>query len=259
MSEVFLRAVIYVSTAMYAAALIFHVLDLRRLGVPLFITAEVGSVFLVVYNFIANDYVPFVSMYQVLTFVTVILGAIYFCMGYLRNEKWTAPYIIACSLVFSVGLCFMDINAVWQFPPALRSVFFVPHILLYIIAYSMAALAFAMTVTKLFYRGNSGRIARLDCGIYDCVCVLYPCMTAGMLFGAIWANEVWGAFWSYDIKECWSLTTWLMFTSWLHLRRDSRFAKYRDILIILGFAAVIVTFFFVNGMSGATGSMHTYN
>lgn len=259
MSEVFLRAIIYVSAVMYAIALVLYICKKSKIGRLFWGTAVAGSVSLVVYNFIANDYVPFVSMYQVLTFVVVIFGVIYLFTAYFRDGKWTAPYIIGCSAFFSLGLCFMDINAVWHFPPALRSVFFVPHILLYVIAYGMAAVAFAMTVTKLLLRGNSDLQNRLDGGIYDCVCVLYPCMTAGMLIGAIWANEVWGAFWSFDIKECWSLVTWLLFTSWLHVRKSAGLAKYRDIILILGMAAVIVTFFFVNGMTGAGSSMHTYS
>lgn len=259
MSDTILRTIIIIATVCYAAALVLYLFKQTKPGAVFWILAEAGSVTLVVNNFIVNDYVPFVSMYQVLTFASALFGAVYLYMAFLRGGAWAAPYVIGCSLILSMGLCFMDINSVWHFPPALRSVYFVPHILMYVISYIMAAAAFAMTVTKLFVRRDELRLKQLDGGIYDCVCVLFPFMTAGMLCGAVWANEVWGAFWSWDLKECWALVTWLIFMTWLHFRRSPKLAKYRDILLILGFASVIVTFFFVNMMNAAEPSMHTYN
>ncbi|MGN1346927.1 MAG: cytochrome c biogenesis protein CcsA [Eubacteriales bacterium] len=259
MSESLLRCLIAGSAVLYAAALLLFLTNRQKSGRWIWLLAEILSVTLVVNNFVVNGYVPFVSMYQLLTFAAALFGAVYLYLSFLRDAKWSAPYFIGCSLVVSVGLCFMDIRSVWHFPPALRSVWFVPHILVYVISYLMAAAAFAMTVTKWFVRDDPVRIRRLDGGIYDCVCVLFPCMTMGMLFGAVWANEVWGAFWSWDIKECWSLVTWLMFMTWLHVRRSARLSGLRDVLLAAGFVCVVVTFFFVNGMAAAGTSLHTYN
>ncbi len=259
MSDTILRTVILVQTVCFGAAFVLYLFGKRKTGIPFWILAEVCAVTLVGNNFLVNGYVPFVSMYQILTFAAALFGAVYLYCALLRDGRWSAPYFIGCSLVVSVGLCFMDIADVWQFPPALRSPWFLPHILVYVISYLMAAAAFAMTVTKFFVRGDKLRLKQLDGGIYDCVCVLFPCMTMGMLFGAVWANEVWGAFWSWDIKECWALVTWLMFMTWLHIRRNPGMTKFRDAVMIAGFVCVIVTFFFVNGMNAAETSMHTYN
>ena len=259
MSDTTLRTIIILATVCYASAFVLYLLKKTKPGAAFWILAEAGSVTLVVNNFVVNDYVPFVSMYQVLTFASALFGAVYLYMAFLRDGKWAAPYVIGCSLIVSMGLCFMDIHSVWHFPPALRSVYFVPHILMYVISYTMAAAAFAMTVTKFFVRKDELRLKQLDGGIYDCVCVLFPFMTAAMLCGAVWANEVWGAFWSWDLKECWALVTWLIFMTWLHFRRSPKLSKYCGILLILGFASVIVTFFFVNMMNAAGTSMHTYN
>ncbi len=257
MRDVILRGIILLATLLYGGALVLYLRRKAKVGGIVWILAEALSVVLVVNNFVVNGYVPFVSMYQLLTFAAALFGVVYCYIARLRNGKWAAPYFIGCSLVASLGLCFMDIHAVWHFPPALRSVWFVPHILAYVISYIMAAAAFAMTVTKFFAKGE--RRKQLDGGIYDCVCVLFPFMSMGMLFGAVWANEVWGAFWSWDIKECWSLVTWLTFMTWLHVRRSPRFSRFKDVLLVAGFAFVIVTFFFVNLMNAAGGSMHAYN
>ena len=259
MSDTVLRGIIILSALCYGAAFVLYLRKKTKPGKLFWLLAEAASVTLVVHNFLVNGYDPFVSMYQILTFSAALFGAVYLYSAFLRDGAWTAPYFIGCSLTVSVGLCFMDIASVWHFPPALRSPWFLPHIFVYVIAYIMAAAACAMTVTKFFVRDDPLRKKQLDYGIYDCVCVLFPCMTMGMLFGAVWANEVWGAFWSWDIKENWALVTWLMFMTWLHFRRSARFSKFRDVLLIAGFVCVIVTFFFVNGMTAADASMHTYN
>ena len=259
MTDSVLRSIIFVQTFCFGTAFVLHLLKKRITGSFFWILAELCAVTLVIHNFLANGCVPFVSIYQILTFSAALFGAVYLYIAYFRDGRWTAPYFIGCSLTVSVGLCFMDIADIWHFPPALRSPWFLPHILVYVIAYIMAAAAFAMTVTKFFVRNDPVRKKQLDGGIYDCVCVLFPCMTMGMLFGAVWADEVWGAFWSWDIKENWALVTWLMFMTWLHIRRSVGLSKFRDVLLIAGFVCVIVTFFFVNGMNAADASMHTYN
>nr|YP_009243748.1 CcsA [Sargassum horneri]AKO62519.1 CcsA [Sargassum horneri]QJC59393.1 CcsA [Sargassum horneri]QNU09366.1 CcsA [Sargassum horneri]QNU09504.1 CcsA [Sargassum horneri]UVW81156.1 cytochrome c biogenesis protein [Sargassum horneri] len=46
----------------------------------------------------------------------------------------------------------------------------------------------------------------------------FPFLTIGIIAGAVWANEAWGAYWSWDPKETWALITWLIFAAYLHLR-----------------------------------------
>ena len=40
----------------------------------------------------------------------------------------------------------------------------------------------------------------------------------GIISGAVWANEAWGSYWSWDPKETWALITWLTFATYLHSR-----------------------------------------
>ena len=46
----------------------------------------------------------------------------------------------------------------------------------------------------------------------------FPFLTIGIIAGAVWANEAWGSYWSWDPKETWALITWLIFAAYLHLR-----------------------------------------
>lgn len=46
----------------------------------------------------------------------------------------------------------------------------------------------------------------------------FPFLTLGILSGAVWANEAWGSYWSWDPKETWAFITWIIFASYLHAR-----------------------------------------
>lgn len=261
MSPSVLKTIIIISTVLYAAALLLWCVKKPKLSLGVWLGAGLCSFVIVVNNFVVNHYVPFVSMYQILTFSAMLFSVVYVYIRVFRSGAWTAPYFIGCSLIVSMGLCFMDAQAVWHFPPALNSPWFIPHILLYVISYIMAAVAFLMMLSKYCMKKEARleSASRINGGIYDCVCVLFPCMTMGMFFGALWANEVWGGFWSWDIKEIWALVTWLVWMCWLHFRRSKNLRRYSDILVAVGFVCVIVTFFFVRIMDTSGSSMHTYS
>ena len=207
---------------------------------------------IVINNYFVNGYVPFVSMFQVLTFLAMCFGPILIYMVFARKAGWMRPYFISASAIVMTGLCFMNADAHWEYPPALQSPWFVPHVLVYMIAYCMGLVCFLIAVTALVTKDKE-RKKELDAGVYDCVCVVFPFMTFGLFFGAIWANEIWGAFWSWDNKECWSLVTWLTYMLYLHFRRHRSLAKYADLLAVIGFIGIIVTFFF------ARGGNHSYS
>ncbi|MBQ8381656.1 MAG: cytochrome c biogenesis protein CcsA [Clostridia bacterium] len=210
---------------------------------------------LVVNNYLVNGYVPFVSMYQVLTFLGVCFLPIWLIMRFLRGSGWMAPYFMFAAGIVMTGLCFMDAESVWEFAPALQSPFFIPHVLVYMISYCMGAVAFILTILSYFVKKRD--LHRYEDGIYDCVTVVFPFMTMGMFFGSIWANEIWGHFWSWDTKENFSLITWLIYMLYLHFRRNAKLKKYTRLLALAGFVGIIVTFLFANVLN--TGSVHSYS
>lgn len=210
---------------------------------------------LVINNYLVNGYVPFVSIYQILTFLGACFLPIWLLMRYARSSGWMARYYMFAAAFVMTGLFFMDAQSKFEFAPALQSVWFIPHILVYMISYTMGAVAFILTIMSFFVKKSDQ--PRYEKGIYDCVTVVFPFMTFGMFFGAIWANEIWGHFWSWDIKENFSLCTWLIFMLYLHMRRNKTLAKYAKYLVLLGFVGIIFTFLFANVLS--TSSMHTYS
>ena len=208
------------------------------------------NLFLIVNNYFINGYVPFISMFQVLIFLSACFMPACLYVKYVGKCKGYERYFLFAAAFAMTGPLFMDKNAAWTYPPALQSPFFVPHILVYMISYTLAVVACIITVVRLIKHKED------DGAAYYCVRTLFPFMTCGMFFGAIWADQVWGEFWSWDIKECWSLVSWLVYMLYLHCYRRKSLKKYCPALAIAGTVFVIITFFFANVVGG--GSNHSY-
>lgn len=58
----------------------------------------------------------------------------------------------------------------------------------------------------------------IDIWSYRIIGLGFPFLTIGIISGAVWANEAWGSYWSWDPKETWALITWLIFAIYLHSR-----------------------------------------
>jgi cytochrome c-type biogenesis protein CcsB len=68
---------------------------------------------------------------------------------------------------------------------------------------------------------NTSKITLLetvDIWSYRIIGLGFPFLTIGIISGAVWANEAWGSYWSWDPKETWALITWLIFAIYLHSR-----------------------------------------
>jgi cytochrome c-type biogenesis protein CcsB len=81
---------------------------------------------------------------------------------------------------------------------------------------------------------------KLDNLSYRILGIGFPLLTIGILSGAVWANEAWGSYWSWDPKETWALATWFVFAIYLHS------GKKPAIIASLGFVTVWICFLGVN-------------
>ncbi|MEY3296837.1 MAG: Cytochrome c biosis protein CcsA [Cyanobacteriota bacterium] len=87
----------------------------------------------------------------------------------------------------------------------------------------------------------------LDNISYRMIGLGFPLITIGIIAGAVWANEAWGSYWSWDPKETWALITWLVFAAYLHARITKGWQGRRPaILAATGFAVVWVCYLGVN-------------
>ncbi len=75
----------------------------------------------------------------------------------------------------------------------------------------------------------------------------FPLLTIGIIAGAVWANEAWGSYWSWDPKETWALITWLVFAAYLHARITRGWQGRKPaILAATGFFVVWICYLGVN-------------
>ncbi|MDP8240189.1 MAG: cytochrome c biogenesis protein CcsA [Candidatus Hatepunaea meridiana] len=98
-------------------------------------------------------------------------------------------------------------------------------------------------------KGISGlktlNLNQLDEVSYKSVALGYPLYTVGALFaGAIWAEQAWGSFWSWDPKEVGALIIWLFYSGYLHARYQKGWKGSRAaILVVAGFLMLLISFF----------------
>lgn len=87
----------------------------------------------------------------------------------------------------------------------------------------------------------------LDNLSYRVIGLGFPLLTIGIISGAVWANEAWGAPWSWDPKETWALIVWLVFAAYLHSRITKGWQGRRPaILATAGFFVVWICYLGVN-------------
>nr|QWC55198.1 cytochrome c heme attachment protein [Bongardia chrysogonum] len=72
-------------------------------------------------------------------------------------------------------------------------------------------------------------------------------LTIGILSGAVWANEAWGSYWSWDPKETWAFITWTIFAIYLHTRTNQNLQGINSAIVAsIGFLIIWICYFGVN-------------
>ncbi len=120
------------------------------------------------------------------------------------------------------------------------------------LAFTGYVLIFLFTILLLADRRKLG--ARFRVEFFGAAAWLFTFL--GLLTGMLWAQTAWGTYWSWDPKETWSLITWFIYAVFLHARytREWR-GKRTAALSIIGFAAVVFTYFGVNYI---LSGLHSY-
>nr|YP_009405997.1 cytochrome c biogenesis protein [Lobelia sessilifolia]ASA38072.1 cytochrome c biogenesis protein [Lobelia sessilifolia] len=98
---------------------------------------------------------------------------------------------------------------------------------------------------KNYYK--SQLIQQLDFWSYRVISLGFLFLTTGIISGAVWANEAWGSYWSWDPKEIWAFITWMIFAIYLHIRTNKNFPGENSALVAaLGFLIIWICYFGVN-------------
>nr|YP_010424919.1 cytochrome c biogenesis protein [Veronica arvensis]USL45991.1 cytochrome c biogenesis protein [Veronica arvensis]WFF51664.1 cytochrome c heme attachment protein [Veronica arvensis] len=104
--------------------------------------------------------------------------------------------------------------------------------------------------TSFFVKKNHYRsqlIQQLDYWSYRVISLGFIFLTIGILSGAVWANEAWGSYWSWDPKETWAFITWLVFAIYLHTRTNIKLKGTNSAIVAsIGFLIIWICYFGVN-------------
>lgn len=213
------------------------------------------------YRLYQSDYDHDAGMYSVLKVVRnpwlpiVFLGMALLAIAAIAvlrktwKSKMVIPVMIGLAVIFTV-ITLAKINF-GTLMPALRSLWFVPHLIIYMLAYSLLAISL---IAGIFTLCGKTVAAELSGRLLHTASAL---LIIGMLCGAVWAQAAWGDWWTWDAKECWAAVTWLLTLVGTHLPKKN--FKGAFVAILLSFAAMQVTWYGVNYLPSAAGSLHTYN
>jgi ABC-type transport system involved in cytochrome c biogenesis permease subunit len=242
---------IYEAMGFYVLALLLGPLKYRRLSLGAYGLGFAAAATALVYRGIAVAHFPLQNLFEIFLF----LGALPFpvtllSMKFLNSKDIVSDIVLGIILLIPAGFIF---SAQPQYlPPALQSILFVPHVLVYMLAYVILAKAALWGGRQLFSRGDYERSA------YQLVCLAFPLLTLGLILGSVWGKLAWGDYWNWDPKEMWSLATWLVYVGYLHFR--SRFSGYKrtcSAWLIAGFVFIVITLLWVN-LSRIFAGLHSY-
>lgn len=96
----------------------------------------------------------------------------------------------------------------------------------------------------------------LDNLSYRIIGLGFPLLTIGIIAGAVWANEAWGTYWSWDPKETWALIVWLVFAAYLHARITKGWQGRKP--AILASAGLVVVWICYLGVNMLGKGLHSY-
>tara|TARA_B100000941_G_scaffold58994_1_gene38641 strand:+ start:144 stop:1082 length:939 start_codon:yes stop_codon:yes gene_type:complete len=103
------------------------------------------------------------------------------------------------------------------------------------------------SINKIIEPINFSHSEELDTLSYRSILVGFVLLTLGLITGAVWANEAWGAWWSWDPKETWAFISWLFYAAYLHMRISKGWQGRRPALLATsGFFIVLICYIGVN-------------
>jgi len=174
--------------------------------------------------------VPWGNMYEF-----SITGALAFSGAYLYalvkyKLRWLGlPVAIAVLLTLGTAITVLYRPSA-PLVPALKSTWLAIHVSAAIASGGVFLLANCVAATYLILDRMESKGPRkvwaeklpsletLDQLAYRLVAFVFPLWTFAVIAGAIWAENAWGRYWSWDPKETWAFITWVVYAAYLHAR-----------------------------------------
>jgi ABC-type transport system involved in cytochrome c biogenesis permease subunit len=254
--EILATAICIVAVLSYSTSGVLFIKQKKKLAYAFAVIGWVANLGIFIKNWYINGYPPFASMYQILSDISLLFVIMMLFVTMLAPDHgWIAQYFCFGAAIPLIGTLFMDRNMRWSLIPALRSPYFVPHVFSYVLSYSLCTVAFLLILFSFLKKKQRDKY---EGSAYFVMRIAFPFMVLGLLLGALWADQVWGNYWTWDIKEVWSLITVAFYSCYFHANKVPKMRKCAPAFLVIGFMALIFTFLCVNVLPNVSGSMHTY-
>lgn len=235
-----------------------------------------------------NNYFPLSNLYESLIFLTWALTFVQLLIENQSKSKLIGAINLPIAL-FTIGFATLslpnEMKLASPLVPALKSNWLMMHVSVMMVSYSTLIIGSLLSILFLIIskgqnitlQGNSyettiktniiinskldnsmrlNLLESIDNLSYRIIGLGFPLLTIGIISGAVWANEAWGSYWSWDPKETWALITWLIFAIYLHTRLNKAWQGKKPALIAsLGFIIVWVCYLGVNFLGQG---LHSY-
>jgi cytochrome c-type biogenesis protein CcsB len=193
-----------------------------------------------------EGYFPLSNLYESLIFLSWGISTIHLFVEFRTQSRLigsiASPIVFLLSGFSSLTLP-IEMQKALPLVPSLQSNWLMMHVSMMMVSYatliigsllSILYLAFTLfkkkkvnvektttnilTVQQSSISSQSPILQTIDIWSYRIIGLGFPFLTIGIISGAVWANEAWGSYWSWDPKETWALITWLIFAVYLHSR-----------------------------------------
>jgi ABC-type transport system involved in cytochrome c biogenesis permease subunit len=211
---------------------------------------------------------PFQSLLEslyLLGFFLLLFGA---WAGLVRGAHIAG--LVASALVLLIhfyGFARPDLEPVFS-PPALKSFWFVPHVISYFLAYSAFVFSSLGAIVVILNHPGKSRFyenylggPEFDWDYYlnKMAAIGFTALTIGLVLGSVWSKNIWFSYWIWDFKQVWAVITWLIFSVFLHCRYVLGWSGRKSSwLILLGLAVIIFTYLGLNFLPFSNFNRHTF-
>ena len=223
-------------------------------------------------RWLISGYFPLSNLYESLLFLAWCLLFILLYIEEKSKTRLIGAIILPITfliITFASLILPQPMQSATPLVPALQSNWLMMHVSMMMLSYStlilgslLAILFLVISNTKkidlVLNEKNSKKqlLENIDNWSYRTIGLGFPFLTIGIIAGAVWANEAWGSYWSWDPKETWALITWLVFAAYIHARLSQGWiGKKAAILGSLGFVVVWICYLGVNFLGQG---LHSY-
>jgi len=238
---------------------------MARIGMSLTVLGFLFHLAAAVLRGVAAGRVPWANMYEFAMMGTLLIIAVFIAVNVWMELRYLGTFIVGLVVVLLGGAATSFYVEVVPLMDPLKSIWLIIHVFVASLSTAFFGLAFALSVLQLM-QGRRERLVKaaaentgprfldtlpnatkLESLAYQFVTVGFIFWTFTLIAGSIWAQESWGRYWGFDVKETWTFIIWVLYAGYIHARATRGWRGTRSAwLSIVGFAAVIFNFTIVN-------------